>query len=220
MYACVCFWSSFQFKEKVCVKRNKVVALRSEENCSACWKWKIYVAPRLQKPLTVVVDGLRHHRAQLEDLPRGQSEGGLEAEPHWIQVKLLLPHLGLRNCSQDTAGKRERHTSQATQHRFLSCVGYQRFNWVRGESVRVSVQSKLSGIESVRLSWKIDQTETYFKRVLWGTKLTETCLKNCLFIFYFIQAWNELILPVNTDGDLWGGASVAALVCFLLWQQI
>lgn len=32
--------------------------------------------------LTVVVDGLRHHRAQLENLPCGQREGGLEAEPH------------------------------------------------------------------------------------------------------------------------------------------
>lgn len=32
--------------------------------------------------LTIVVDGLRYHGAQLENLPCGQREGGLEAEPH------------------------------------------------------------------------------------------------------------------------------------------
>lgn len=47
--------------------------------------------------LTVVVNGLRHHGCQLHALACGLREGGLEAEPHGVQVKLLLPHLGLRN---------------------------------------------------------------------------------------------------------------------------
>lgn len=47
--------------------------------------------------LTVVVNGLRHHGRQLHALACGLREGCLEAEPHGVQVKLLLPHLGLRN---------------------------------------------------------------------------------------------------------------------------
>lgn len=50
--------------------------------------------------LTVVVNGLRHHGRQLHALACGLREGGLEAEPHRVQVKLLLPHLGLRNCRE------------------------------------------------------------------------------------------------------------------------
>lgn len=71
MHVCV-------FKVVVSVKQNKVLGLKVRQ----CWKWKIEVAARQKEPLTVVVDGLRHHRAQLEDVPCGQGEGGLEAEPH------------------------------------------------------------------------------------------------------------------------------------------
>lgn len=66
-------------------------------------------------PLTVVKDGLRHHRVQWEQLPCRQSDGGLEAKPNRVQVKLLLPHLRLGNCSQDTAGGKGGVHNQATQ---------------------------------------------------------------------------------------------------------
>ncbi len=56
-------------------------------------------------PLTVVIDGLRYYRLQRNQLPCRQTERGLEAKSHWIQVKLLLPHLCLWDCRQDIAGK-------------------------------------------------------------------------------------------------------------------
>lgn len=55
--------------------------------------------------LTVVVDGLRHHRLQRKQLPRGQSNGGLEAQPDRVQVKFLFPHLRIGNCSREREGK-------------------------------------------------------------------------------------------------------------------
>lgn len=56
-------------------------------------------------PLTVVIDGLRNRRLQRNQLPCRQRNRGLEAKPNWIQIKLLLPHLRLGNCSQNTAGR-------------------------------------------------------------------------------------------------------------------
>lgn len=86
-------------------------------------------------PLTVVIDGLRYHRIQLKPLARRQSERGLEAKANWIEVKLLLPHLRLRNCSQHTAGKgwSTQSGNIAVWCCILSYAGYQYLNEVKGE---------------------------------------------------------------------------------------
>lgn len=176
MYACVCFWSSFQFKEKVSVKRNKVLVLkvRGELRC-------VLEVENLSRAAAA---GTTHCCRRWAATP----QGSVGRPPPWTEWRRpgsraalnsgqtppptpWPPELQPRHSGEKGAAHKSGNTA-------LLPVMCRRFNWVRGDSVRVSVQSKLSGIKSAMLSWKFDQTETYFKRVLWGTKLTETCLRN------------------------------------------